>query len=616
MTTSRTDRPETFADAGILPADVVTDRRADGTIIARSPHALRPYARALTTTFEAWASAAPDRTFLAKRDASGAWRHLTYADTWRRVRSVAEALLARGLGPTRTIVIASGNGLEHQILALAAMVCGVPYAPVAPTYSLAVRDHGTLRWLIDRMQPGLLFADDGERFEPALSKVLGPEIELVTVTPPGTLRATSFSALEATTATSAVDTAHAAVGPDTIAKVLFTSGSTGRPKGVINTQRMLCSNLEQIRTVLRFLEERPPVLCDWLPWNHTFGGNHNVGIALYNGGTLYIDDGRPVPGAYDTTIKNLRDIRTTGYFNVPKGYEMLWPYLRNDEAFRRHFFAELRVLFYAAAGIRRETAEAFQAMAIETTGHPIPWVTGLGATESSPSAMFTGPLLTPVAEIGVPVAGLELKATPVDDRFEARVKGPNVTPGYWRDDDLTRSSFDDEGYYKMGDAIVPVDSRDLSKGFTFQGRLTEDFKLSTGTWVRVGALRARLLAVAGDLISDVVIAAPDRDRVTALLFPNLVACRALASLGATAPSTAVMADPAVRAAIEMRLAAFNAGDAGSSTSIGRAKLLSVPPSIDAAEITDKGSLNQRAVLTHRAADVDALYAATSTGLLI
>jgi feruloyl-CoA synthase len=388
-----------------------------------------------------------------------------------------------------------------------------------------------------------------------------------------------------------------------VAKILFTSGSTGQPKGVINTQRMLCANQEQIRTVMPLLGDGPPVLCDWLPWNHTFGGNHNVGIVLYNGGTLFIDQGRPVPDMMATTIANLRDVAPTAYFNVPRGFEMLVPVLEADPDFRRHFFSRLGLLFFAAAGLRSEVADRMQALAIETRGAPVPWVTGLGATETAPFALCTGALLSTTTHVGVPAPGLELKAVPVDGRLEARVAGPNVTPGYWRNESQTRDAFDEEGFYRTGDVIAPRDPSDLTQGFVFQGRLTEDFKLSTGTWVRVGWLRARLLAALGEFVQDVVITAPDRPFVGALIFPNVGACRTLAAAE-------------VRRRIVAGLAQFNGLNATNSTTIGRALLLDEPPSIDAMEITDKGSLNQKAVLAHRAALVDALYAAAGPETLL
>jgi feruloyl-CoA synthase len=602
----RTDR--------IRPADVLVTRDADGTIRARSPHALGDYPPTLTARLDEWAARAPDRSFLAARDSDGQWRHLSYAAARERARRIAQGLIDRGLSADRPVLILSGNSLEHALLALASMYAGVPYAPVAPAYSLMVRDYSALRGLVSAMKPALIFAADGPRFAPALRAVLPPYSEVVTCDPATHLPSTAFSALEATT-TSAVDEVHARVGPDTIAKVLFTSGSTGHPKGVINTHRMLCANQQQILSALPVLGDEPPVLCDWLPWNHTFGGNHNVGIALYNGGTLYIDQGRPVPGAMDTTIANLRDVAPTAYFNVPKGFDMLLPVLNGDADFRAHFFSRLQLLFYAAAGLRPDVADAFQQLAIATTGRAIPWVTGLGATETAPAAMFTGPLRTTAAHIGVPIRGVELKAVPVDGRLEARVKGPNVTPGYWNNPALTRAAFDDEGYYRMGDAIIPVDPSDLARGFVFQGRLNEDFKLSTGTWVRVGALRARLLAAAGDLIQDVVITGHGRDDVGALLFPSAAACRTLAGADAGAAMSDVLADARVRAAVCARLDAYNAAHPGSSTAIRRARLLDTPPSLEMQEITDKGSLNQRAVLTHRSAVVDALYTCSAATIL-
>jgi feruloyl-CoA synthase len=408
------------------------------------------------------------------------------------------------------------------------------------------------------------------------------------------------------------------VNSQTIAKVLFTSGSTGSPKGVINTQRMLCANQEQLRTVLAFLTDAPPVLCDWLPWNHTFGGNHNFGIALYNGGTLYIDDGRPVPGQIERTIANLREIATTAYFNVPRGFEMLLPVLREDEAFRAHFFSRVQALFFAAAGLRPEVADGMQELAIETTGHAIPWITGLGATESAPFALCTGALISTTTHVGVPVPGLELKAVPVDGRLEARLRGPNITPGYWRDDPLTRAAFDEEGFYRMGDAIAPADPDDpeMRRGFMFHGRINEDFKLSTGTWVRVGFVRARLLAAVGDVAQDVVITGHGHEYVGALIFPNTFACRRLAGASPDAPMVSVVETAAVRDAFLERLERYNAANPGSSTAIHRAVLLDAPPSLEAMEVTDKGSLNQRAVLAHRSDHVRRLYAATGDGILL
>jgi feruloyl-CoA synthase len=603
------------SDAAVRPVriqapDVCVERRPSGAWYARSPHPLGPYPRALTSRLDHWADRTPDRPFLAERDTSGAWRVVTFEQARASVRSIAQALLARRLSPDRPIAILSGNSVDHALLALGAMVIGRPYAPIAPSYSLAAQDHVTLRAIWASLDPQAVFVEDPARYSRALDAVMRPDIELISSavghdTPQA---ATPFSTLTATPVTAGVDEAAARVGPDTIAKILFTSGSTGSPKGVINTQRMLCANQQMICESMPFLADDPPVLCDWLPWNHTFGGNHNVGIALYNGGSLYIDHGRPMSGAFDTTLANLREIATTAYFNVPRGYEMLLPALRSDTPFRTHFFSRLRMLFYAAAGLRQRVADEIDELAIEACGERIAWVTGLGSTESAPFALCTGAQMTSTNKVGVPVPGVELKLAPVGDRLEARLRGPNITPGYWRNDALTRAAFDEEGYYCMGDALAFVDAADPAQGWMLEGRLADDFKLSTGTWVRVGPLRARFLAQAGDLVQDVVVAGEGRDCVAALVLPGLAACRRLAGDDTCALSPAQLcAHPSVVARFAGLLADFSAAHPGSSTALTRAILLDEPPSIDAQEITDKGSLNQRAVLRRRALLVDELY---------
>lgn len=592
--------------ASILPPDTIIEHRMDGAIVARSPHSLGPYPAKLTERLEYWAAQAPDRTFLAQRDAAGAWRTLSYADALGRVRGVAQALLDRRLSAERPVVILSGNSIEHGVLALASMYAGVLYAPIAPSYSLVAREFTTLRALWQALRPGLVFAADGAPFERALRSV--PETEIVTCAPMETLPATPFAALEAADATNAVDAAHAVVGPDTIAKILYTSGSTGRPKGVINTQRMLCSNQEMLRTALPVLAEEPPVLCDWLPWNHTFGGNHNFGLVLYNGGTLYLDDGTPAPGAYDRTLANLREIAGTAYFNVPRGYDLLVPQLAADPAFSRHFFNQLRLVFCAAASLRQQVADELTRLAA-AAGRRIPFVTGLGATESAPFALCAGDADFTGGRIGVPAPGVELKLAPAGQQMEGRLRGPNITPGYWRDEALTRDAFDEEGYYRLGDALAFFDPADPSKGFCFEGRIAEDFKLSTGTWVRVGPLRARLLAHLGGLAHDAAIAGHDRDFVGALIFPAVGPCRAL--LGPHAPALCakeIVAHPAVRECVRNGLQRLAAEFAGTSASVRRAILQAEPPSIDAHETTEKGSINQRAVLANRAVHVASLYA--------
>jgi feruloyl-CoA synthase len=597
----------------IISLPTALDMRRDGTIYARCPIALGPYPRTSTERLEHWARETPGRAFLGRRNGGGEWQRLSYEQAWTRARAVAQALLDRKLSADRPIVILSGNSLEHAVLALGAMHAGIPYAPLAPAYALLARDYTTLRALWRALQPGLVFACEGEKFERALATV-GGDAEIVTGTP-GSIRSTSFDELLATPATSAVDEAHDRVTPDTVAKILYTSGSTGRPKGVINTQRMLCANQAMIRAVMPLLENAP-VLCDWLPWNHTFGGNHNFGITLYNGGTLYIDDGKPIPGAFDTTLRNLREIAVTAYFNVPRGYELLVPALRSDAAFRAHFFSELKMLFCAAAALRQHVADAILEMASQD-GRRIPLVTGLGATETAPFALCAGDSDFSGGRIGVPVPGVELKLSPVGRQYEARVRGPNVTPGYWRDPELTAAAFDDEGYYMMGDALSFSDPAAPERGFTFQGRLAEDFKLSTGTWVRVGPLRQRFLAHFGDLAGEVVIAGHDRDEVTALVFPALPFCRALCGPAAAHRTVReVLEAPAVRAAFSERLTTFDVEYSGHSTAIVRMILLEDPPSLDRQELTDKGSVNQKQVLINRAALVEQLYGATGPGIMI
>jgi feruloyl-CoA synthase len=590
--------------------NVVVERRSDGCILMRSADALPPYPAKLTERLDYWAKAAPQRIFLAQRDSAGEWRTLTYATAFTKVRAIAAALLARDLSPDRPIAILSGNDIEHALIGLAAMHVGIPYAPISVPYSLLSQDFKQLKAIIDILAPGLVFAANGTAFARALAAAVPPGVEVVvTANPPPDRPATPFAELASAQPTPAVETAHAEVGPDTVAKILFTSGSTGQPKGVINTQRMLCANQVMIRAGFSFFADEPPVVVDWLPWNHTFGSNHNFGLVLDNGGSLYIDEGKPMPGAIAATVRNLRDIAPTIYFNVPKGFEMLLPYLDGDQALREKFFSRLKVLFYAGAALSQHVRNELERLAVATTGERIIFLSSLGSTETAPLAVSCSWESKHVGNIGLPAVGVELKLVPREGKLEARLKGPNITPGYWRAPALTADAFDAEGFYKIGDALKFEDAADPVKGLIFDGRLAEDFKLATGTWVSVGPLRTAFIGHCAPLVRDVVLAGADRDEVAALVFPDLDACRKLApDLAADVPAADLLAEPRVRQAFARLLQALAEGSRGTSTRVCRAILLAEPPSLDVGEMTDKGSINQRRVLAHRAILVEQLYA--------
>jgi feruloyl-CoA synthase len=592
-----------------LTGAVMAERR-DGTLLIRSPYPLGPYPRHLTERLDHWAAVAPDRIYLAGRDQGGPWRKLTYAAVRDRVRRLGAALLARGLSAARPLVILSGNDLEHALLGIAALYVGIPYAPVSPAYATLSADFAKLRHIITLLTPGLVFLDDGLRFARALERAIPPELEVaVTRNPPSSRRVTTFADLAATSAGAAVDAAHREIGPNDIAKFLFTSGSTGMPKAVINTQRMLCANAEMITSHFAFFREEPPVILDWAPWSHTAGGNHNFNLVLYNGGAFYIDDGKPLPGAIEATVRNLREVAPNWYFNVPRGYDALLPYLHDDRALRENFFRRLRLLWYAGAGMAQHVWDGLDAVAEATYGERILILSGLGSTETAPFALGADATMSGAGLVGLPARGVEMKLVPTGGKLEARLKGPHITPGYWRQAELTAAAFDEEGYYRLGDALAFVDPGDVAKGFRFDGRIAEDFKLATGTWVSVGPLRAAFIDRFAPYVKDVAIAGLDRDVIGALAFPDFDACRRLGpDLPADASAERILAHPAVRAELAARLRDLAAHNTGSSMHIARALFLAEPPSIDLGEMTDKGSINQRAVLQHRAALVDRLYA--------
>lgn len=588
--------------------DPRVERRADGTMVVRSAQRLARYPEKMTECLERWAEAAPGRVFLAQRAADGAWRTVTYAEALSAVRALGQALLNAGLTAERGLAVLSGNDIEHGLLMLAAQYVGVPYAPISTAYSLVSTDFGKLRHTLGLFTPSMVFASDA-RYAKAIRTVVPNGVTVVLTDPSGAdLPCLSYAELAAARPTGAVDDAHAKVGPDTVAKVLFTSGSTGMPKGVINTQRVMCSNQEVLRHLFAFVQDEPPVLVDWLPWNHTFGGNHNFNLALYNGGTFHIDDGKPVPKGIAATIANLREIAPTIYFNVPKGYEALLPFLDGDEALRQRFFSRLNLLFYAGAGLAPHVWSELEELGRRTTGHPVVMVTGLGATETGPMALNANRPYAGPGRIGLPVPEVEVKLIPNAEKLECRFRGPGITPGYWRQPELTAVAFDEEGFYKIGDAIRFADPDRLEEGFVFDGRISEDFKLATGTWVSVGALRAAIIQHFAPFVSDVVVAGHDRDDVRVLLLPDVFSCRDLCPHFAVEDNLAeLMAEPMVRSCFQALIDSFAARSTGSSNRVAALMLLDTPPSLDSGEITDKGSLNQRNVLRHRVNLVEALY---------
>jgi feruloyl-CoA synthase len=560
------------------PARVEVERRPDGAVLLRCPQSLTSHARAIGEWLVRWAGRRANHTFLAER-AGDAWRTVTYREALEAVRRIGQSLLERGLNGERPVMILSDNSVDHALLALGAMHVGVPVAPVSPAYSLMSRDFGKLKAIADLVRPGLVWAADAEQFAPALAAIGA--------------RSTPLGQLFATRPTARVDDAFARIGPDTVAKILFTSGSTGTPKGVINTHRMLCANQEMLVHGWPFVAERPPILVDWLPWNHTFGGNHNFNMVLRNGGTLYVDGGKPAPGLVEATIRNLREIAPTMYFNVPRGFDLLLPFLETDAALRRTFFSRLDVLFYAGAALSQPLWDRLRRL-VDGEGARVAMLSAWGSTETSPLATQVHVLIDRAGLIGLPVPGCELKLVPAGGKLEARVRGPHVTPGYYRRPDLTEEAFDEEGYYRIGDAVKFADASDPAQGLVFDGRVAEDFKLTSGTWVHVGALRIALIAAGSPLIQDAVITGHDRDEVGALLFLNPVVSRDLGPA-------------AIRTKISAALASLAARSQGTSTHPARALILAEPPSIDADEITDKGYINQRAVLERRAALVERLY---------
>ncbi|NDY92585.1 feruloyl-CoA synthase [Ideonella livida] len=595
--------------------EAAREDRADGTVLLRSTEALGWHPERLSDLLDQWAQSAADRTFVARRAAGGGdWIRISYAQMRERARSIGQALLEAGLSAERPLAILSDNDLEHASLMMAAQWVGVPTISVSAAYSLLSTDYGKLRHILGTTTPGMVYAADA-RFAKAIAAAVAADVQVVMGAGAVEGRATRrFDDLLATPATPAVDAARAATGPDTIAKFLFTSGSTKQPKGVITTHRMLCANQQMLHQCMAFLRDEPPVLVDWLPWSHTFGGNHNFGIALYNGGTLYIDDGKPTPKGIAETIRNLTELSPTVYFNVPKGLEEIANAMDRDVALRDALFKRCNAFMFAAAGLSQAVWDKLDAHGVAATGERVRIMTGLGMTETAPSCLFLVGTHARSGTIGLPCPGVEVKLVPnAEDsgKTEIRFRGPNVMPGYWRDAAQTAAAFDEEGFYRTGDAVTFVDESRLELGLMFDGRIAEDFKLSTGTFVSVGPLRAKIIALGDPCVQDAVIAGLNRDELAALVFPRLADCARLAGLPADAAPTEVLHHPAVRAFFQALADRLWREGTGSANRVARMHVLVEPPSIDKGEITDKSSINQRAVLSHRASLVEAIYQGTA-----
>lgn len=587
-----------------------------GHLHMRSLEPLAPLPMRLLDRLVHWAQVRPQQTFIAAREQGGDWRRVSYAQMLDSVRAIAQSLLGYGLSAERPLAILSGNDIEHLQIALGAMYAGIPYCPVSPAYSLLSQDFAKLRHVCDLLQPGLIFVSDAAAYQRAIDAVLPTETPLVAVRGqvPGRRQMTFASLLERPGGAEA-DVAFSATGPDSIAKFLFTSGSTKLPKAVITTQRMLCANQQMLLQTFPVFGEEPPVLVDWLPWNHTFGGSHNVGIVLYNGGTFYLDDGKPTAQGFAETLRNLKEVSPTAYLTVPKGWEELVTALENDGELRERFFARMKLFFFAAAGLSQSIWDRLDRVAEQHCGERIRMMAGLGMTEASPSCTFTTGPLSMAGYIGLPAPGCEVRLVPVDGKLEGRFRGPHIMPGYWRAPQQTAEVFDDEGFYCSGDAIKLADPSNPQLGLMFDGRLAEDFKLSSGVFVSVGPLRNRAVLEGSPYVLDLVVAAPDRECLGALVFPRLYECRRLSGLTKAASDAEVLASAPVRAWFADWLQRLNREASGNASRLEWIALLDEVASIDRGEITDKGSINQRAVLQWRAARIEALYRGEDLSIL-
>ena len=599
-----------FRKMNWLARDIDVERRADGVIVLKSRFALQPYAPHIPASLTRWARERPDHTWLAQRGGPDRqWRRLSYAEAKQSVDALTQGLLDLDLAPGRVVAILSGNSIAHALMTQAAMQARLPVAPISPAYSLMSQDHVKLKYLFGLIRPAVVLVQDATMFRKALQALDLQGVTVVHVDQPADgIPSLAFADLAATPVTPAVAASVAQITPDTVGKLLFTSGSTGMPKAVINTQKMMCANVAMGSQVRRYPDGHLPVYLDWMPWNHTMGGNALFNAVLGDGGTLYIDDGRPTPGLFDETLRNLREISPTYYANVPAGYAALASAMERDDELCRRFFKNLTLMAYGGARLPDDLYERMQALAVRAIGERIVFYTGWGSTETAPTSTGTYWDTERVGLIGLPFPGVELKMVPSGTKYELRLRGINVTPGYYGQPELTRAAFDEEGFYRIGDAGSFVDPADPTQGLVFAGRVAEEFKLTTGTFVHVGELRTSAIAAASPVLLDALVTGQDRPFVGLLAWPNLQACRQLID-EPEADFDRVVAHPAVLACVRQGLAAHNAASGGaSSLRIARALLMTEPPSIDGNELTDKGYINQRAGLERRAALVERLYA--------
>jgi feruloyl-CoA synthase len=594
-----------------LKRDIAVERRGDGTIILKSRIPLQAYETHIPASLAKWARQAPERIWLAQRGgADRQWRKVSYGEAKRTVDALTQGLLNLEPGEGRPVAILSGNSIEHALMTQAAMQARLPAAPVSPAYSLMSQDHAKLKYLFDLIRPGVVMVQDCPVFEKALRALDLAGVTVIHVARPVEgIESIAYADLAATPVTKDVEESIAKITPDTVGKLLFTSGSTGMPKAVINTQEMMCANAAMMMQVRpRGASSVLPTVLDWMPWNHTMGGNAAFNPVLVDGGTLYIDDGRPLPGQLEETIRNLREVSPTYYANVPAGYAALAAAMEKDDALCRSFFGNLSLMAYGGARLPDDLYDRMQALAVKTTGERIVFYTGWGSTETAPTATGTYWDTERVGLIGLPFPGVELKMVPCGSKYELRLRGVNVTPGYFRQPELTEKAFDEEGFYCIGDAGVFVDPADPLAGIIFAGRVVEDFKLTTGTFVHVGSLRTDAIAAATPVVHDALVAGQDRPFIGLLAWPNLHACRQIVDK-ADASFEDVVRHPEVIACFRRGLEAHNKSNGGSSSlRVARAMLMVEPPSIDGNELTDKGYINQRAGLERRADLVERLYA--------